>query len=803
MKGEDRFVDPFSLLRSAETDQLQQKRPSHPTLVRALKASWNLSRDTRFQVLSDLFKAGLPATDDIHLSLNEAVNEEDPEDRIVKLLLDNGASPAANDCKTLVDATQNGATAVLRLLLSLPLPQHAIDQAFSKCFVPENFAKWFSKDGKEIIKMLLDKGAQGGALSPMLLQVMKGHSQETAELANEFFDLIVTHGPDVNFNDGELLQNAASQANVEWTSRLLACHPNTESLSYAFQHIFDTPLDQEDALQLFEMFSEYRDGETRVDVMAQKPGSEPVLVRAMSQYPRSTKILSTLLDAGFYHDQATFYQIYPDIGEEEEMTLLTWAIAQPQKKISSSLIDLLLDRGGKLFTFIQRIQMLTIHTAKVNVETRLSQSTPLILAVQNRRPDIVKALLLEGADADITDYKERSPLSLATDIGGELSIEMMGNLLAAEPACDDGSLHNAARELNLSAVKVLVGAGHDPDYPSPYHEGRSALGELCLKGSDSADLTAEREKKMQKVIAYLVDQGSDLAIKSHGKSLLHICFDARDPITTSRVFLKAAMWKYIGRPLNYYIDDTYTYSPTMYVKKVLPESDNKEKLLKLLYSYRAVDVFYATEGPQPDDAVGLPEDIKVEERARKARLFRMAEETEDFAVSLARKKELASIENQIWAQKSEMEDARRRKLQNEDILALRGKAQLEESLDKAAHQRRVSEQRAMSEASISQRKQIASAELESEDMRQRKMLEWQNKSNRERVDNARAISSIQISEREELDRLERNAEERMSRRLDAQRKVIDSQERLARRIAAGPGGSDQRRQIGYVAEELT
>lgn len=426
-----------------------------------------------------------------------------------------------------------------------------------------------------------------------------------------------------------------------------------------------------------------------------------------------------------------------------------------------------------------------------------------MLAVQNRRPNIVKTLIIEGADADVTDYKGRSPLSLATDIGGDIAIEMMGNLLAAEPSRDDGSLHNAARELNLPAVKVLVQAGHDPDFPSPNHEGRSALGEACLKASDQTNLTAEREKALQKVISHLVDQGSDLGIKSRGKSLLHICFEAREPIPTSRVFLKAAMWKYINKPINYYNDDNYTYSPTMYVKKILPESDHKNDLLKLLYSYRAVDVFYANEGPQPDDAIGLPEDIKVQERARKARLSRMAEESEDFAISLARKRELANVESQIWAQKSEMEDARRRKLQNEDAMAVRSKAQLEDSLDKAAHQRRMAEQRSMSEAAMSQRKQIAAAEVETEDLRQRKMLEWQNKSNREKVENARLLSSIQVSEREELDRLERNAEERMGRRLDAQRKVIDSQERLARRIAAGPGGSDQqRRQIGYVSEEL-
>ena len=393
---------------------------------------------------------------------------------------------------------------------------------------------------------------------------------------------------------------------------------------------------------------------------------------------------------------------------------------------------------------------------------------------------------------------------MATDIGGDLAIQMMGSLLAAEPSRDDGSLHNAARELNLPAVKVLIQAGHDPDFPSPYHGGRSALGEVCLKGSDLGEFTAEREKAMQKIITFLVDQGSDLSIKSEGKSMLHLCFDARDPVASSRILLKAGMWKYINKPFNHFTNDDLVYSPTMYVKKILPKSDSTEHLLQLLYANRATDVFYAVEGAQPEDAVGLPEDIKVQERMRKARLQQLDQDKEDFAVSLSRKKELASVEGQIWAQKAEMEDARRRKLQHEDLLAIRNRAQLEDSLERTAHQRRVSEHRALTESSLSRTKAIAAAELESQDKRNRNMLEWEGRANRERVDNARALTAVRVSEREELDRLEKSAEERMGRRLEAQRQVIDSQERLAKRIAAGPGNGnvDQRRQIGYVSEEL-
>lgn len=298
--------------------------------------------------MSDLFKVGLPATNDVHVALNDAVNEESPEERLVKLLLDHGASPVANECKTLVDVTRRRSTSLLKHILDHPLAPEAIDYTFSQCFTAENFPSWFSKSGKRTIRMLLKKNTQrSSAVTQMLLQVMRGYTRDTAQLADEFFDLLVSHDPDVNYNQGEALQIAASQANVDWTNKLLECHPSTESLSYAFQHIFDTHLDQENALLLFGMFSEYRDGETRIDVMAQPHGMKPVLARALSQYPRSLKILQTLLDAGFYHDQAIWSRLHRDIEDSEEMTLLTWAIGQPQKKISSSLIQELLERGGK------------------------------------------------------------------------------------------------------------------------------------------------------------------------------------------------------------------------------------------------------------------------------------------------------------------------------------------------------------------------------------------------------------------------------------------------------------------------
>ncbi|KAG6041335.1 hypothetical protein E4U41_004865 [Claviceps citrina] len=783
------FIGSLELLLGLWDAGVAQTRVAQPTLARSLKACWSLSRDSRFRVVNDLIKAGLQVTEDLHIALNEAVNEEDPEERLVQLLLDHGASPAANSCKTLVDAVNKLAPSTLALLLEKKLPPEDVSRAFNDAFAADSFDKWFTESGFQTASVLLDKGAHGDSISGALILTMKRSTLENQDLANRFVTLLVSHGADVNYNQGEPLQQAASKANASWTKQLLGRRPTMETLSSAFQCIFDTALPQNEALDLFRLFAEYGDGDVRIDVLSGEQGRDPVLVRAISQYPRSAIILETLLDAGLYHDQATRYNIHSDVEDAEEMTLLSWALAQPQKRVSSAVIELLLARG-----------------AKVNVESSVSRTTPLMLAIQTRRPDLVKLLLLEGAEVDRQDYLGRTPLSMATQIGGDTSVQMTSLLLAADPSRDDGSLHNAARDLNLAVVKALVQSGHEADFPSPLHEERSALAELCLHGADGPELVAERERIMQKVMTFLIDSGSDLSIKSSDKSLLQLCFEAADPVATTRSLLRAGMWKHINKPCNYHTADGYIYSPTMYIKKLLPQTNLSASLLSILKSYRATDVYYALSGAQPADAVGLPDDLAVQERTRQARLERLAHETADFSIAMARKREMASVEQQILAQRAEMEAAHRRKLHDQDADAVRSRAQLQESLASAAHARRMQEQRAMAESSMGRTRALAAAEAEAAEVRQRKALEWETRLNAEKVESARALSSVRIGERLEMEKLDQRAEPRIRGRIEAQRKLVESQEKLARRLAGGadglPGGvaGDSTRQIGYVTE---
>lgn len=430
-----------------------------------------------------------------------------------------------------------------------------------------------------------------------------------------------------------------------------------------------------------------------------------------------------------------------------------------------------------------------------------------MIAIRTRRQDVARLLLLAGAEVDVTDALRNSPLSMASAIGGDLAVAMMSNLLAAGASKNDGSLHNAARELNIQAMRVLVEYGHDPDFPSPIHGGRSALAELCLHTTDSAQMTPSKEKAMERAIEFLLQSGTDITIQSEGKSILLLALESADPLTITRVLLRAALWKDINKPFNQYNDGKYTMGPTMYVERVLPDSDNKAELLRLLRSNRCIDVYYANSGPQPLDSVGVPSHIQRDEQERRARLDRVQRDNAEHALAIQRNKEMAEVQSQIWATQAELEEARKKRAHSADLAALQERARVEEDIfnttlrqQRAQQSAALQHQENLTKASVARARAIGDAELAVEGQKQARLLEWERDVGSERVGNANQLSSLRLREREDLERLDQAADARFTARLKEQKKLVDSQSVLAANLnGAAPGA---RRQIGYISGEI-
>ena len=768
----------------------KQHKPSTGTMIRALKASSKLSGAPRYQVVEWLFTAGLPVREEVHIALNKAVNEEEPNIDLIKLFLAHGASPLTNGCKTLVDTAQTLRPNILDLFLQGDIPKQDITWTFSQAFTPGEAGNWLSESGLQVAQHLLEKGAQGDGLSKALIVAIDHIGTDKDDIASKFVDLLVQYGTDIDGDQGEALTKAAKGANPHLIGQLLQRRPNSESVSMAFPYVFDHELPEDQALELISLFTDYRDGETRLDPLFPHPECEPVMFKALSLYPRSTKIIQNLLDAGYYHDQMGSARIFDKIEEEEQVNLLLWCLLQPQKKVSSGIIALLIEKG-----------------AKVNFETRISKTTPLMLAIKERRHDIVKALVFAGAEVDVADITGNTPLTLTTQIGGDLGTMMMKNVLAAEPSQNDGSLHNAARELNLPAMQVLVDFGHEVDFPSPLHGGRTALGEICLHAADNGALTAAKEKAMEKAMAYLIKQGTDLTLLSDGQSVLLLAMRSLDPYITTRALLKVGMWKHINQTFNHFTAGGYTYSPTQYVTRVLPQSDVTEPLHALLKANRAQDIYYANDGPQPEGAIGLPDDIVRAERERKTRLERIRLEAEDHARTLARTREVADMQNQILAQRAQLEDARARQQRSTEVEGIRARAQVEEELFNESVRRQRAEraaamqhQASLTQAEVGRRRLVAETEFEAEGRRQLQLLEYEKQQNGEREGHARQMSAVRVDERKQVDRLDKEHDSRIRNRIVQQKKLVDSQNQLATNLSAV--GMPQRRQIGYISGEL-
>lgn len=762
----------------------RQKKPSRATVAKALKASWMLSKDPRYQVMEWVFATGKSLTgEQIQTMLVKAVKNE-PDLRLIKLLLAKGASPVTNGCESLVEAAQSRLVDVLAVFLEGHIPKKDLAWTFSQAFTPATANVWLSDNGYEAAKMLLTKGASGEGVATALSTAIDAYASDKDGIARGFVELLTTYDVDVDHDDGLVLQNAAKRADAELIRQLLSRKPNSRTVSMAFPYIFKADMSEDELLLLINLFAECRDGEERLDVMFAHPECQPVLFQAISLFPRSVKVLQALLDAGFYHDQMIMGRIGPDnIEEEEQISLLLWALLQPQKRVGDSVLELLIDRG-----------------ANVNFETHVSKTTPLMLAVQNKRKDLVRKIILAGAEVDVIDATGNTPLTMATRIGGDIGTTMMTNILAAEPSKNDGSLHNAARELNLRAVQVLADFGHEFDFPSPLHGGRSALGELCLHAAHTGPLSASQGKQMEKVMTYLIDHGTDLSLHSEGKPLLLLALSSADPLPTTRSLLKVGMWKHVNAPFNLYTTANHVYSPTQYLLRLLPQSATTASLLSLLYANRATDTFYALSGPQPPDAANPPPDILAAERARAARLEQQAAAEEDHRRQLARTKEAAALQDQVFVRRAELEEAKARR----EIGLLRDRGTAEDELFAARLRRQKEEQTAglrqeMELGQIGARnvKMLGEAETEVQGQKQRVILEWERQIGGERASQAKVMAAVRVKEREDVDRVDEKATKRTVGRIEAQRRLVEKQDGLAARfVAAGVSP----RQIGYVDE---
>ncbi|KAK3393934.1 hypothetical protein B0H63DRAFT_517098 [Podospora didyma] len=268
---------------------------------------------------------------------------------------------------------------------------------------------------------------------------------------------------------------------------------------------------------------------TLINALARNQGARPDvrygahLFSCLAAHPQSAKLVKLLTKLGCETEAKRIHHHYDDeeVGEEPA-TVLSWALSQPEgSRIGSLAIEALIDAQGEkgifqaLHLLIQSEYGCNDLSANVKFVAESSRTIPLILAAKGSRSNAVAKLIQAGADVLAQDTFDRSALFYAARMGDLDSV----NALKTKSLVDDGSFHEAAKNLYSEVVAALIKAKHAVDFPSSkeQHQDRTALQEMALR-CDASSYAAKMETKM----LALMKGKPNVLIKTWGKNALFL-----------------------------------------------------------------------------------------------------------------------------------------------------------------------------------------------------------------------------------------------------------------------------------------
>ncbi|KAF7541975.1 hypothetical protein G7Z17_g11844 [Cylindrodendrum hubeiense] len=516
--------------------------------------------------------------------------------------------------------------------------------------VIEHSEDWQSSKNLWLIGHLLERGCSGEPVNIALLQAANTYANGTDTGALDI--LLPEEGTaDVNFRNGEALKIAIRSGHAPLLERFISSGASREAMTEAFATIITVPLEEDKVLALIDVLVNFSKGtEAGCDFKAILQDGRPPIAACILAHPKSSKLVERLIQLGCDLETKFPATIYAQeqIGEEQVTTLL-WALhSHTNLVITSAVINALID-------------------AKANVKfvAPVSKATPLILAAKYGRMDIVKKLIAEKAEPRIRDRFDKAPLFYASQAGDLASVK---ELIKANSRINDGSLHEAARNLHSKVVGALIKGNHDPSFHSSKqeHDGRSALQELAAR----CDGTQDPIELEETILA--LEKGNGNALTKHrqsGKNALFLAFGNSQPYPVTNALLNTIMWRNINDEENVFVKlhtetgDEYHYSPTMYLEKYYkgdgPERAHGAELLKLLRDKQCQDRFYVKFGPggirsrQPPGAIGMPEKIAEDETRRRKEEEKRLTKKFEFEEKIHQELEEARIKAEIEARRHE------------------------------------------------------------------------------------------------------------------------------------------------------
>ncbi|KAI4593901.1 hypothetical protein KJ359_008945 [Pestalotiopsis sp. 9143b] len=467
--------------------------------------------------------------------------------------------------------------------------------------VAKQSKKWLSADDRNIwlINSLLQWGAHGDSVNLAFLAALSAYTTGCA--SKTLLDLLLKVGKaDVNFQNGEALKIAVRSSDVPLVTFLAGNGASQETMTHAFWETISTPLEEDVTLEPINALVSGKDRVSKPTLSVVLPDRWPHIFECLLAHPKSAKLVRRLKELGCDLDAEIVTELY-DV--KERSNALSWALRPfpGVPIISTEAIGALID-------------------LKVNVGfvAPFSRTTPLILAAKHSRGDVLKKLITAGAETSLRDRDDRAALFHASNVG---DVESVKALLKCKYRPNDGSLHEAARNLHSDVVSALIKGKHDVNFPSsrPEHEGRTPLQELAYRCRG-----ADRLQDVEEAILALEKGKVDALKKWHGKTPLFLALDNDFPLEVTRALLDTIMWQYPSSTDNVYAHTdptgvTFFRSATNYLRDFKDKSKQSGQLLQLLQTKGYINRYYAQYGArQPQNAVNLPDDIAKEDKRWRA-----------------------------------------------------------------------------------------------------------------------------------------------------------------------------------------
>ncbi|KAH8717130.1 hypothetical protein GQ44DRAFT_751899 [Phaeosphaeriaceae sp. PMI808] len=418
-------------------------------------------------------------------------------------------SPAFEYAVAIEDPKQKAL--ILDVLLKMGVGQEALDKALAA----ESRNAISNKDITSV-EMLVEKGASVAIDSALRAAIAGPYDSRHSEA---LVGLLLQHNANVNMGNGICFVLAAQ---IHSTTILEALMLHSPDFGVIVTKLISSNLEEDIVVRSIKLCCAQPG--CSPDELERHSYSMPNLVLAMQEYPRCETLVTTLLLQGC-DPNISVRDVIDSSTQEEDVSPLLWALNQTQKRISDSVIMALLNAGA--------------------------------------RNDIVRALLERGADASARDKSNRSALFYASSALNPSSIVQ---ILAPHALKNDGSLHEAARCLQVEAVATLISHGHNAKFRA--------------------------RNEMSPILLALENAYSALDI--------------------SEALLETEVWEDLNDDKNMYRDSSgLWYSPLKYIELIPSPSRvaNKQDLLDLVRDKGCEPRFYSESAIQPPGAIGIPKPV--------------------------------------------------------------------------------------------------------------------------------------------------------------------------------------------------